>query len=94
MQHNLQDLRASIDNLDNAIVFLFAERFRVTQKVGEYKKAHDLPAADVTREAAQMERITRLAEQAQLDPAFARKMLRLVIDEVVANHKALAARQE
>jgi chorismate mutase len=90
MNHDLQDLRKSLDNLDNALVFLLAERFRVTQKVGEYKKANNLPAVDEAREAAQFARIEALATQAGLEPTFAKAMLRLIIDEVVKNHQALA----
>jgi len=90
MQHDLQDLRKSLDAIDNALIDLLAERFRVTQKVGEYKKAHHLPPVDESREAAQFARIDALATQAGLNPEFASKMLRLIIDEVVKNHKALA----
>lgn len=93
MQHDLQDLRNSLDNLDNALIYMLAERFRVTQKVGEYKKAHGLPAVDESREAAQFARINQLAEQAGLDQDFAHDMLRLIIDKAVENHKALATKQ-
>ena len=91
MEYDLQDLRASLDNIDNALVFLLAERFRVTHKVGLYKKANGLPPVDKNREAAQFARIEALAKQADLDPKFAAKMLRLIIDEVVEHHKELAA---
>jgi chorismate mutase len=88
---DLQDMRASLDNIDNALVYLLAERFRVTQKVGEYKKENNLPPVDEAREAAQFERIGKLAEQSGLSPEFAKKFLRLVIDEVVENHKVIQA---
>lgn len=91
MQHDLDDLRKSLDYLDNALVYLLSERFHVTQKVGEYKQAHKLPPVDLSREAAQFARIEALATQAGLSPEFAKKMLRLIIDEVVENHKALQA---
>lgn len=87
MKQDLTDLRQSLDNIDNALIFLLAERFRVTDKVGSYKKAHNLPPVDPEREAVQFERIKKLATEAGLDPAFAQKFLRLVIDTVVENHK-------
>ncbi|MFD5394920.1 chorismate mutase [Streptomyces sp. NPDC127097] len=83
-------LRGSIDNLDAALVHLLAERFKCTQQVGELKARHSLPPADPAREAAQIERLRRLAEDAKLDPAFAEKFLNFIIGEVVRHHKAIA----
>ncbi len=39
----LAELRASIDNIDAALVHLLAERFKLTKQVGVYKAANDLP---------------------------------------------------
>ena len=38
--------RDSIDNIDAALVFMLAERFKITQAVGEYKAKVALPPAD------------------------------------------------
>jgi chorismate mutase len=86
----LAALRASIDNLDAAIVHLLAERFKCTQKVGALKAAHGMPASDPAREARQIERLHRLARDADLDPVFAERFLNFVIDEVIRHHRALA----
>jgi len=91
MEYGLKDLRTSLDNIDSAIVYLLAERFRLTHKVGVYKKQHHLKPVDSSREAAQLERISELAAKSGLDPAFARKVLQLIIDEVVEHHKKLIA---
>jgi chorismate mutase len=40
----LDDLRKSIDNIDDTIVAMFAERSKVTNRVGYYKAEKDLPA--------------------------------------------------
>jgi monofunctional chorismate mutase len=48
----LKRLRASIDNIDAAVVHMLAERFKATKAVGELKAAHNLPPADKTREAS------------------------------------------
>ncbi len=87
----LQRLRGSIDNLDAAIICLLAERFKITQRVGELKKAHGLAPADPEREEQQIARLRRLAEQANLDPEFAEKWLTFVVEEVVRHHEAIAA---
>jgi chorismate mutase len=83
-------LRASIDNMDAALVHLLAERFKITQQVGELKAAHGLPPADPAREAQQIERLRGLAVQARLDPEFAEKFLNFVVAEVVRHHEALS----
>ena len=86
----LERLRGSIDNLDAAIICLLAERFKATQKVGVLKATHKLPAGDPGREAAQIARLRRLAEDAHLDPAFAEKFLNFIISEVIRHHEAIA----
>ncbi|MEU1623247.1 chorismate mutase [Streptomyces sp. NPDC005722] len=87
----LRHLRGSIDNLDAALVHLLAERFKATQQVGELKAAHNMPPADPGREAEQIERLRRMAEDAHLDPAFAEKFLKFIVEEVIRHHKAIAA---
>ena len=83
----LQELRASIDNIDAALVHLLAERFKCTQRVGRLKAEHDLPPADPAREAAQIRRLKALAREARLDPEFAEKFLNFVIKEVIRHHE-------
>ena len=79
--------RASIDRLDAIIVYTLAERFKHTQSVGRLKAEHDLPPSDPAREAVQIERLERLAREADLDPEFARKFLNFVIAEVIRHHE-------
>ena len=87
----LASYRASIDNIDAALIHMLAERFRCTQAVGRLKAVHGLPAADPAREAQQIGRLRRLAEDAQLDPDFAEKFLNFVIKEVIRHHEQIAA---
>src|SRR5512133_3087752 len=86
-------LRMSIDNMDAALVHLLAERFKVTQQVGELKAQHGLPPADPDREARQIARLRSLAVDARLDPEFAEKFLTFVVAEVVRHHEAIGRRQ-
>ncbi|WP_378942292.1 chorismate mutase [Paracoccus sp. R86501] len=81
--------RASIDRLDAILVYTLAERFKHTQSVGKLKAEHDLPPSDPTREAQQIERLERLAREADLNPEFARKFLNFVIAEVIRHHERL-----
>jgi chorismate mutase len=86
----LLSIRSSIDNIDATLVFLLAERFKATQKVGFLKAAHRLPAGDPGRETAQIARLRHLAAEAHLDPAFAEKFLNFIIGEVIRHHEAIA----
>jgi len=83
----LESFRESIDNIDAALVFLLAERFKITQSVGRYKASAGLPPADPGRETAQIERLRALAKSANLDPDFSEKFLRFIIDEVIRHHE-------
>ena len=83
----LRDHRASIDRLDAILVYTLAERFKHTQSVGRLKAEHDLPPSDPAREAQQIDRLERLAREADLDPEFARKFLNFVIAEVIRHHE-------
>ena len=83
----LAGYRASIDNIDAALIHMLAERFRITKAVGAYKAAHSLPPSDLAREERQIARLRALAADAQLDPDFGEKFLRFIIDEVIRHHE-------
>lgn len=86
----LLSIRSSIDNFDATLVYLLAERFKATQRVGILKATHQLPAGDPGREKAQIQRLRALAESAHLDPAFAEKFLNFIISEVIHHHQAIS----
>ncbi len=86
----LERYRASIDNIDAALVHLLAERFKITQAVGRYKATAGLPPADPDREAVQIARLRTLAEQSGLDPAFTEQFLRFIVAEVIHHHQRIA----
>ncbi|WOC16419.1 chorismate mutase [Pseudochrobactrum sp. MP213Fo] len=84
-------LRASIDNIDAALIHMLAERFRCTQAVGVLKAERGLNAADPAREKRQVERLRSLAQTASLDPDFAEKFLNFIVKEVIRHHEHTAA---
>ena len=85
-------LRASIDNIDAALIYMLAERFRCTKQVGQLKAEHRMPASDPAREEQQIARLRSLAEEADLDPEFAEKWFNFVVAEVIHHHTAAAGR--
>ena len=58
--------------------------------VGRIKAAGGLPASDPERERVQIARLRVLAEEAQLDPAFAEKFLNFLVAEVIHHHEQIA----
>jgi chorismate mutase len=88
-QAELEEIRASIDNIDAALIHLLAERFKCTKRVGKLKAEHDMPPADPAREARQVTRLRALAAEADLDPAFAEKFIAFIIEEVIRHHEAI-----
>lgn len=83
----LSAYRDSIDNIDAALIHILAERFKVTQKVGEYKAKYGLPPADKSREQKQIDRLRSLSLEAKLDPDFSEKFLHFIITEVIRHHE-------
>ena len=86
----LEDMRKSIDNIDNAIVAMLAERFKTTDRVGYFKAQNGLALKDLKREAEQYARISGLAQQYGLNPEFAQSYLSVVISKVIENHEKIA----
>lgn len=60
----LEKLRERIDDIDQALLNLFAQRMEVTQKVGEYKLAHSMAVLDEEREKEVLAGKTALAPEA------------------------------
>jgi chorismate mutase len=83
-------LRSSIDNIDAALVFMLAERFRCTKQVGDLKAEHGMPASDPAREEQQIARLRALSHDADLDPEFAEKWFNFIVAEVIRHHPAAA----
>jgi chorismate mutase len=76
----LAALRRSIDDLDQRILELVAERVRVVLSVGEYKRKNALPVYDPERERAMLDRLCARAP-APLDADTVRRIFERLIDE-------------
>ena len=87
----LEALRQEIDAIDARMVALIGERFVCTDKVGHLKSTFRLPAVDAAREARQMARFEALAHEHGVRPELVQRLFRIIVDEVVDNHKQLGA---
>ncbi|PRY82318.1 chorismate mutase [Alkalibacterium olivapovliticus] len=54
----LDKYRKEIDEIDQELTTLFEKRLETVLKVGEYKKTHDLPILDSSREEAVIQKNT------------------------------------
>ena len=61
---DIKDIRDQIDVIDDALVKLFVQRMRLSARIAEYKKQHDLPVHVPAREA---EILKKVSEQAGAD---------------------------
>ena len=82
----LREHRARIDELDEQLICLLAERFEITKTVGELKAKTGLPVADPEREKEQIARLHEIARNEGMDPVFGEKGFRLIVDEVIRHH--------
>ena len=89
IMNDIENLRNEIDQLDKTLVDLLAERFKITHKIGLLKKSTNLPPVDPQREERQLKTIIQLAQNAGLREEVALKVLRVIIDEVVNDHKKI-----
>jgi monofunctional chorismate mutase len=87
---SMRELRASIDNIDAAMVHMLAERFRCTRAIGKLKAEHGLPARDPDRQSEQVARLRHLAAASNLDLEFAEKFVAFVAQEVIRQHELFA----
>ena len=63
---NLDELRRSIDEIDTELIRLFEKRMRVAAEIAGYKKAHQLPVLDASREKAKLQDVaSKLPEDLQ-----------------------------
>jgi chorismate mutase len=90
----IEQLRRSIDTVDDSIVRLLAQRFSYTEEVGKLKAHAGFEPQDPERERLQSERLCRLAAESGLDPVIAQKYLQFVVTEAKKRHRELANRTD
>ena len=89
-RNSLQRYRDSIDNLDAALVYILAERFRLTDRIGWLKRDHSFPAGDPRREEQQINRLRSIAQSADLDPELVTTLFPVIMAEVRRRHREIA----
>ena len=59
---NLQEIRKSVDDVDNEIVRLYKKRMSLCDEIGEYKKKNNMPIYDPVREKEKLKILCSLAD--------------------------------
>jgi chorismate mutase len=77
---DLAEIRKKIDEVDQRLVLLLADRARLVEEVVHYKREHHMAVVDRGREDQMLARIAGLAKDAGLDPRVAQQVLRTIID--------------
>jgi chorismate mutase len=90
-QDELAELRRRIDEADERLVTVLAERFGVTRRVGQLKAELGMPPIDAQREAEVDAKVRRLAREHGLSEDLVSDVLRAVIDRVVSEHREQAS---
>ena len=83
----LDALRSEIDVIDEELVTILARRFAVTARVGELKRQLVLSPVDREREAQQVIKYRALAKRHGLEPELVVSLFKMIIEEVVVNHR-------
>ena len=75
---DLTDYRNKIDSIDDEICRLFTERMNVVNEIGEYKRSHDVPVSNSSREREVLSRISKQLPEDLED--FGRVLYRSMFD--------------
>jgi chorismate mutase len=87
----LERFRHRLDELDEEIVHLLAERFQICREVAHYKQAHDVPMMQPDRVVQVRERYLARGRQLELPVTFTSAFFELMIDATCAMEDELIA---
>ena len=85
---NLKELRKQIDETDERLLRILGERFVLTEKVGEYKRKHQLEAQDKEREEQVFIQREEWAKEFGIDHSLVKQLFQLIIKKVCQDHKS------
>ncbi len=86
---SLNELRRSIDRLDDELLEILAKRMRVARDIGRYKQEHGMQVVQQDRYADLMQRRVEIASTLDLDPDFTRNILSVIHEESVRQQLSL-----
>jgi monofunctional chorismate mutase len=78
----MDKFREEIDDCDRQLVTILKKRFNIVKRIGEYKKANNIPIVDSEREKKVYEKVRGLADE-NLSPDVIEKIYRVIISSAV-----------
>lgn len=85
----MAELRAAIDDIDEALLVLLAARLRYTDRAPALKLREGIAAAAPTRVRQVLAHVRDKAEASGFDPDMAEAMWQIMIDKVIAREQAV-----
>lgn len=67
IKKDLEGFRVDLDKVDEGIIKLLSERFKITREIGKYKREHNLPPLDKSRESLIHKKLTEKADEYNID---------------------------
>ena len=86
--NELEQIRVRIQELDEALIRLLAQRFERVRALGHLKASENLPIEDETREAELRAHYARIAEREGVDPALVQRIFAAILVESKAVQRA------
>ncbi|RLI05915.1 hypothetical protein DRO26_00720 [Candidatus Bathyarchaeota archaeon] len=86
----LSQIRRKIDDIDEKIVRLLVERFKLVAEVFRIKQKQGLPIVDVKRENQILTRVGTFAEKEGIKKEFMEEIFRKILDSSVKFEKTLS----
>ncbi|RKK02552.1 chorismate mutase [Pseudoroseomonas wenyumeiae] len=94
VEARLESNRQTLDNIDAALVYIFAERFGCTNATCVLKFEYNLPPLDRAREEYRYARLRGLAKENKINQNFVEIRMRFVIDQIIQRHNEIAGEHE
>lgn len=83
LKDKLAELRNQIDKIDDYVFQKMAERMKIVEKIGNYKKENDITILQVSRWDEILNKRIAYAKALNLSPEFAEKLLELIHSESI-----------
>ena len=87
----LLQARARIDEIDQELIKLLADRFFQTLQVGRIKASQELQSFDPDRETQKIQKLRQMSEEIGLNADLVEALFTQIMQEVVKNHQQLKA---